>query len=304
MRAENRAFSFIVNSLCLIDYVAAIVILLLMPWSRSSAAISGLQDELSISISLDDLVAHLQLNDSQRLAYNMIIECLGKRNGDVFFINGPGGTGKTFLYHSLLATIRSQGLIALATATSGVAASILPGGRTTHLRFKIPIDLHANSYCSISEQSGLAQLLRHAAVIIWDEALMCKRFAIEEVDRTLQDLLGNKNPFGGKVVVLGGVFRGIEQTDDNGNIKLPTEMLIKFSDNDTEESERKLLDYVYQDLGKNYQSSTYMTERTIFLKKNVHVDKLNDDIVSLFPENSRVYLSFDEAIDDTQNSYP
>ncbi|XP_073153815.1 uncharacterized protein [Henckelia pumila] len=250
----NNKVSFIVDSLCLTDYVAAIVIMLLMPRSRSSAAISGLQGLFSFLPSV------------------------------FFFI--------------------SQGLIALATATSGVAASILPGGQTTHLRFKIPIDLHANSYCSISEQSGLAQLLRRAAVIIWDEALMCKRFAIEAVDRTLQDLLGNKNPFGGKVVVLGGVFRGIEQTDDNGNIKLPAEMLIKFSDNDTEESERKLLDYVYQDLGKNYQSSTYMTERTIFLTKNVHVDKLNNDIVSLFPGNSRVYLSFDEAIDDTQNSYP
>ncbi|XP_073121078.1 uncharacterized protein [Henckelia pumila] len=315
-------------------------------------------DELSISISPDDLVAHLQLNDNQRLAYNMIIESLETRNGAVFFINGPGGTGKTFLYRSLLATIRSQGLIALATATSGVAASILPGGRTAHSRFKIPIDLHANSYCSISKQSGLAQLLRRAAVIIWDEAPMCKRFAIEAVDRTLQDLVGNKNPFGGKVVVLGGDFmqilpvipkatmhqtidsclikshlyrcmkivvlsenmrarsdplfcefllrvgKGIEQTDDNGNIKLPAEMLIKFSDNDTEESERKLLDYVYEDLGNNYQSPTYMTERTILSTKNVHVDKLNDDIVSLFPGNSRVYLSFDEAIDDTQNSYP
>ncbi|VAH83313.1 unnamed protein product [Triticum turgidum subsp. durum] len=52
------------------------------------------------------------------------------RKGKVFFIDGPGGTGKTYLYKALLAKVRSMGLIAIATATSGIAASIMPGGRT------------------------------------------------------------------------------------------------------------------------------------------------------------------------------
>ncbi|KAL4561024.1 hypothetical protein LXL04_033184 [Taraxacum kok-saghyz] len=37
------------------------------------------------------------------------------------------GTGKTFLYRALLAKVRSEGHYALATATSGIAASLLPG---------------------------------------------------------------------------------------------------------------------------------------------------------------------------------
>src|SRR5689334_24200721 len=45
-----------------------------------------------------------------------------------------GGTGKTFLYRALLAKVRGQNKIAIATATSGVAASIMPGGRTAHSR--------------------------------------------------------------------------------------------------------------------------------------------------------------------------
>ncbi|KAL0305019.1 UNVERIFIED_CONTAM: hypothetical protein Scaly_2999400 [Sesamum calycinum] len=57
------------------------------------------------------------------------------------FIDGPGGSGKTFLYRALLADVRSKGYIALAVATSGVAAALLPGGRTAYSRFKIPIDL-------------------------------------------------------------------------------------------------------------------------------------------------------------------
>ncbi|XP_027150407.1 uncharacterized protein LOC113750651 [Coffea eugenioides] len=57
-----------------------------------------------------------------------------------FFIDGPGGTRKTFLYRSLLSALRSQGYIAIAVATSGVAASIFSRGRTAHSRIKIPLD--------------------------------------------------------------------------------------------------------------------------------------------------------------------
>ncbi|XP_070013553.1 uncharacterized protein [Nicotiana sylvestris] len=77
-------------------------------------------------------------------------------NEELFFIDGPGGTGKTFLCRALLAIVRSKGYIALATATSGVAASILPGGRTANSRFKIPIDIDENFSCNISKQSSAA----------------------------------------------------------------------------------------------------------------------------------------------------
>ena len=45
-------------------------------------------------------------------------------------MDGPGRTGNTFLYRALLAKLRSQDKLAMATATSGVAVSIMPGGRT------------------------------------------------------------------------------------------------------------------------------------------------------------------------------
>jgi hypothetical protein len=50
------------------------------------------------------------------------------RNGGVFFIDGPGCMGKTFLYRVLLETVRSQDKIVVAIATFGVGASIMPGG--------------------------------------------------------------------------------------------------------------------------------------------------------------------------------
>ncbi|KAK9050793.1 hypothetical protein SSX86_030238 [Deinandra increscens subsp. villosa] len=127
----------------------------------------------------------------------------------VFFIDGPGGTGKTFVYKALLAEVRSRGLIALATASSGAAANNLPGGRTAHSRFKIPIKLENNSMCNINKQSGAAEVIRSCKIIIWDEASMAKRHAIEAVNRTLQDIIGVRLPFGGKIVVMGGDFRQV-----------------------------------------------------------------------------------------------
>ena len=94
----------------------------------------------------------------------------------MFFVDSPGGTGKTFLYKALLVDrVRSEGLIAIATATSGVAASILLGGRTAHSRFKIPIKIGDNSMCSFTKQSGTAELLCRVSLIIWDEVTMTKR---------------------------------------------------------------------------------------------------------------------------------
>uniref|UniRef100_A0A1U7VW82 ATP-dependent DNA helicase n=1 Tax=Nicotiana sylvestris TaxID=4096 RepID=A0A1U7VW82_NICSY len=69
--------------------------------------------------------------------------------------------------------------IALATTTSGVAASILPGGRTAHSRFKIPIDIDENFSCNINKQSSLACLIRDVKLIVWDEVSMAKKKMIK-----------------------------------------------------------------------------------------------------------------------------
>ena len=117
--------------------------------------------------------------------------------------------GKTYLYKALLAKVRSMNLIALATASSGSAANNMPGGRTAHSRFKIPLKIENNSVCNIKKQSGIAQLLRMATLIIWDEASMAKRQAIEALDRTMQDIIEENLPFGGKIMLFGGDFRQV-----------------------------------------------------------------------------------------------
>jgi hypothetical protein len=147
------------------------------------------------------------LNSDQLFVFNAIMDRVINKRGRVFFVDGPGGTGKTFLYKALLAKVRSMGLIEVATATSGIAASIMPGRRTAHSRFKIPIKLGDDTVCNFSKQSGMAALLRTTSLIIWDEVTMTKRQAVETLDRPLQDIMDCNEPFGGKVVVFGGDFR-------------------------------------------------------------------------------------------------
>ncbi|XP_035817145.1 uncharacterized protein, partial [Zea mays] len=108
-------------------------------------------EEESIEPAVGDVALKDSLNEEQRVAYDKILSAVDTDKGGLFFVDGPGGTGKTYLYRVLLATLRSQGKIAVATATSGVAASIMPGGRTAHSRFKIPLTIDDGAVCSFTK---------------------------------------------------------------------------------------------------------------------------------------------------------
>ncbi|GJZ76324.1 DNA helicase, partial [Tanacetum coccineum] len=120
---------------------------------------------------------------------------------------GHGGTGKTFLWKTLISALRSEGKIILAVASSGIASLLLPSGRTAHSRFKLPLELTEESLCRITKNTQLGKLLIDTNLIIWDEAPMNDRRCFEVLDRTLRDILNAPfSLFGGKSVLLGGDF--------------------------------------------------------------------------------------------------
>jgi hypothetical protein len=124
-----------------------------------------------------------QLNLEQRAVYDNVMAAV---NHSAFFVDGLGGTGKTFLYSCLLSTVRAQGWVAIVVASFGIAALLLDGGRTAHSRFKIPVQgLNSTSTCYISRDSELATLLQAVALIVWDEAVMMHRHVFEAVNRSL-----------------------------------------------------------------------------------------------------------------------
>ncbi|CAN1179602.1 ATP-dependent DNA helicase PIF1 [Linum perenne] len=183
---------------------------------------------------------HSSLNSSQLTAYAAIIESVSKNQGKFFFLHGHGGTSKTFLYNCIISKIRSEGKIVLVVASSGIAATLLPDGVTAHSRFKIPLEVDNLSTCMVKKGTEVAELLKEATLIVWDEAPMVHRLSFEAVDRTLCDLMNTPlsgpqySPFGGKTVLLGGDFRQTLSVvpkgsrEDNINASLPRSYLWNF----------------------------------------------------------------------------
>jgi len=159
----------------------------------------------------------LLLNLDQRAAFDAIKNAVESKSGQCFFLHGPGGTGKTYIYNTLCHFLRGKGLIVICVASSGIAALLLIGGRTSHSVFKIPIEIHETSVCNIRKNSVLADLIRAADLVIWDEAPMQHRHIHEAVNRTFQDIRGSDALFGGLPVVFGGDFQQILPVIEKGS---------------------------------------------------------------------------------------
>ena len=100
----------------------------------------------------ESIVLVAQLNPEQRLIFDEVIHGINSHEQKLIFVYGHGGTGKTYIWKSIISTLRSQGKIVLAVASSGIASLLLPSGRTAHTRFKIPLDLIDESVCSIKKK--------------------------------------------------------------------------------------------------------------------------------------------------------
>jgi ATP-dependent DNA helicase PIF1 len=146
-----------------------------------------------------------QLNPEQRVVYDNVMAVVNYR---AFFVDGLGGTGKTFLYSCLLSTVRAQGRVAIVVASSGIATLLLDGGRTAHSHFKIPVQGLNSTFTCCSRDSELATLLQAARLIVWDEAVMMHGHVFEAVNRSLEDIMVVINPTF-KFLPFGGDFRQI-----------------------------------------------------------------------------------------------
>ncbi|KEH23234.1 PIF1-like helicase [Medicago truncatula] len=115
----------------------------------------------------------------QRNVYDKIMTRVKEDKSGLFFLYGYGGTGKTFIWRALCAALRSDGGIVLACASSGIAALLIPDGRTAHSRFGIPFTIDECSMCGVTPNTPLASLLIKAKLIIWDEAPMMHKHCFE-----------------------------------------------------------------------------------------------------------------------------
>ncbi|CAI6372085.1 unnamed protein product [Macrosiphum euphorbiae] len=175
-----------------------------------------LQDDNELFREIDAAARWAQqvdtLNAEQRTVYDRVMAAV-ENPGEVsrtFFVDGPGGTGKTTLYGCLIWSLRQRRREVLSVAYTGIAASLMDGGKTVHSTFGNPFGtLNEDSTSTIHLQSERAHRIRNAALIVWDEAPMSLGLQLTVVDRLLKDVMDSNLPFGGKTMLFAGDFRQI-----------------------------------------------------------------------------------------------
>ncbi|UYV67927.1 hypothetical protein LAZ67_5002522 [Cordylochernes scorpioides] len=279
------------------------------------------------------------LNDGQRAAYNVIIDALEdleSRTPKCFFIDGPGGSGKTFLYELLMHHVRGFNDVVLPSATTGIAANLLTGGRTMHSFYGIPVPINETSVSHIKMDTNAAKLLKTAKLLIIDECTMAHRHALPLIDRLLREVMSEsvslkcQIPFGGKVIVFGGDFRQCLPVIPNGTrteivdscikqsylwsnfSRLPLEANMRCSDIDYCEwllklgngeltNEHNLGEDVIEIPSEMLCTQSIhkkLASHAILCPKNDDVDLLNSEIMDRITGEDTVYKSDDTVVTD------
>ncbi|XP_058802820.1 uncharacterized protein LOC131670858 [Phymastichus coffea] len=123
----------------------------------------------------------------------------------------------------------SENIKICAIAFTGIAATLLPHGKTVHKTFSLPVPMFQDSSSNIKAQSKEAQLLQETKVFIWVEISMAPRYALEIVNKTLQNCMNNNLPFGGKVIIVGGDLRQLLPIKVHGTRSEILSLCVKYS---------------------------------------------------------------------------
>ncbi|GBO20439.1 hypothetical protein AVEN_40539-1 [Araneus ventricosus] len=126
------------------------------------------------SYNIQKLTSYIATNepnlvDDQRFAFEKIKSAIFTETGGIFFLDAPGGACKTYLINLLLAKVRERNMLALAVASSGIAASIDRRKNSSFgIQIAIKFAVFGNPICNISRNSDKAKVLRMCKLIVWD----------------------------------------------------------------------------------------------------------------------------------------
>ncbi|XP_057381787.1 uncharacterized protein LOC130704353 [Daphnia carinata] len=199
----------------------------------------GHEDEITKNLALkciQDMLRHsghnleefqLAVPDFQMI--HRLIEEEEDEGSDEFFLDGPGGTGKTFLYNTLINVLEGQGKSVIAVASTRIASILLSNGSTYHSRFKIYPPITETTTSKKEEHHVEAHNIRKASLIIIGEVTMMTVHALDAIDKLFRKVTKSSVAFGGKVLLLGGDFRQCLPVIKHGNRVKIVELTTKSS---------------------------------------------------------------------------
>jgi hypothetical protein len=110
----------------------------------------------------------------------------------------------------------------VACAPTGIAAILLPGGRTCHNTFSIPINVQDETPSQMSYEHWQRARLQEANIIMVDEISMLKSTAFHHMNKTLQSMYMTTQkervlPFAGKIIITGGDWKQLMPIVNRGS---------------------------------------------------------------------------------------
>ncbi|XP_058809685.1 uncharacterized protein LOC131674888 [Phymastichus coffea] len=103
------------------------------------------------------------LNEQQKEIVDVILDKVintDNHENNCLYINGPGGSGKTFIYTTIYNLLCSKNIKVSSMAFTGIAAVLLPKGKTVHKTFSLPVPMFNDSSSNITTQSKEGLLLK------------------------------------------------------------------------------------------------------------------------------------------------
>ena len=150
------------------------------------------------------------LNNKQLQAFRYGVAALKGLHTNSLILHGVGGTGKSYVICCLLkwaSMNMAEGVATiLVAAPSGIAASLLPTGKTIHTALKLDIPLESNRPLNTARLGHLQADIKHVKLVILDEFSMIGSRMLACVDKRLRQCrpANGHLPFGGISVILSG----------------------------------------------------------------------------------------------------
>ncbi|MDR2472238.1 MAG: helix-turn-helix domain-containing protein [Tannerella sp.] len=148
------------------------------------------------------------VTDDNNVVFKMATSFVNETSQHVF-LTGKAGTGKTTFLRYIRENTHKNAVVA---APTGVAA-INAGGVTLHSLFQLPLEMYIPGTVVRKDnrfQFGKAKLdlIRQLELLIIDEVSMLRADTLDAIDRTMQGLRRNNQPFGGvQMLYIGDMFQ-------------------------------------------------------------------------------------------------
>ena len=104
------------------------------------------------------------LSLEQRSFFDSVCRAVIDKSTTCFFLDAAAGRGKSFVLKLLLSYLRTKDEVALACASTGLAATLYEDAFTAHTLFGIPVGCGDNAVSSVTSDSNRAELLRNSSV--------------------------------------------------------------------------------------------------------------------------------------------